>query len=461
MFSFKEGEIFFAWPILIIISVIGIYFVIKRPYKAFLFATLVSLSFGRQTLFFSKIPGFGFLNLMDICFLLSIAAFIRELRFPLKKGMLKLPLLPIAILSVLIIGFAQSMVRYDQTYAIVRAFRWAIGLPIMFIIAANIVKNKERVKSLLWVLLIAGILSSLQHLLYISQAREFTVSNSADSLRTIFFIRGQESWLVAGPFISAGQIINPMVQGCIGILFLVTFFAQQTRSIAIGVILALIVYYAWFLSGKQSFRMKRFLPLILIFALSTVAVGSLGINDLAENYLYKLTDLISGESNNSETRVASFEQEIQDFSEGNMIFGEGLAYFFRIGNGADFDLDVDSEGIAYGHLGYVTYLSQLGILGFIVYAFWFPAAVLIKARKVFQVNYNVDEVRHLAALTATTFLSSIFTFIFSGSFLNPYVIIPGILGGAIWAIPIDKPDVNQKSILADSQCNISYHNSLN
>lgn len=435
MISLKQGEIFFDWPILILTLFIGLFLIRKKPYIAFLFATLVSLSFGKQTLLFSKIPGLGFITLIDICLLLSIAAFLRELFNGQAK--LKIPLCIVGIMVVLIIGFSQSLIRYDQTYAIVRAFRWAIGLPILCIISASMVKNKERAKSLLWVLLVAAILSSLQHLFYISQTRIALGTDSADSLRTIAFIRGQESWLAAGPFIMAGRIPYPIVQGCIGILFLFSFFAQQTRSVAIGIIITLIIYYGWFLRGNQVFSLQRFLPLILTFAISITVISSFGLGNFAENYLNKLTDL-AVETTNINSRAESFDVEIRDWMDGNFIFGEGLAYFFRIGIGSDFELDVDAEGVAYGHLGYVTYLSQLGIVGFLVYGIWFPLAVILRAKKVFKVNYKSDQVRHLAGLTVTTFLSSVFTFFFSSSFINPYVIIPGILAGAVWAMPTKK-----------------------
>lgn len=434
MISLTQGEIFFDWPILIITLLIGITLLINNSYKAFLFATLVSLSFGRQTLLFSKIPGLVFINLLDICLLLSIIAYIKELID--KKIKFTFPLPVLGILIVLFIGFGQSIIRYDNAYAMIRGLRWAIGLPILFLLTSSMVKDKERVKSLLWILLIAGIFSSLQHLLWIFETKQIFNTDAANILRNIAFLRGQDAWLITGPFIIAGKIPHPLAQIITGTLFLTTFLAQQTRSYALGAIITIFVYHIWFLNVRYSFRLQRLLPLILIFIISVMAMGTIGLGNLAENYLDRLSTVTHIEdSEDTYSRRNAFEQEISDWMNGNVIFGEGLVYFENLVEGSEFDINLDGNGVAYGHLGYITYLSQLGILGFIVYAIWLPLSVISRSKNVFKFNTSA-EVKYLAALTGVNFFGSIFTFIFSASFISPYVIIPGILAGAMWAMPI-------------------------
>ena len=432
MLQIINGEIVFTWLILPITLVIGLFLVLSRPYSAFIFATFISIAFGQQTLLFTKIPGMGFISLLDICLIISIAAWIKEILA--KKQGLILPKPAIACLIVLFIGFFQSAFRYDQFYLTVRSLRWAIGLPIFFIITANLVTDEKRVKSLLWVLLIGGILASLQHGFWLLQVgKTVDIFTNPELLRNISFLRNQESWLIAGPFIIARRIPKPWLQLAVAILFLGIFLTQQTRSLAIGVIGAIIIYYLWFVKDSAT-KQKGITLLVIVFLGALMLLQFSNFSGLAENYLERLLGLTDTEQSYSslDTRQNTFNIEMRDWWQGNVILGEGLFYYQRVGYGLEGVTTADIGRIAYNHLGYVAYLSQLGVVGFLVYGIWLPISVVLRAKQVFNSYTQIPAIRYMAAITGSTFISSIIIFTFSSSFISGYVVIPGIIAGPIW-----------------------------
>jgi hypothetical protein len=132
-----------------------------------------------------------------------------------------------------------------------------------------------------------------------------------------------------------------------------------------------------------------------------------------------------------ETREETFKTEINDWLNGNVVIGRGL-YYYDI-HRRERIADSSGNRPAWGHLGYVAYLSQLGIIGLIVYGIYFPLGVLFRARKIMRRADLPPSVSHLAALTGALFISQPIIFIFSNSFLGK-AILPGLLAGAVWAI---------------------------
>ena len=64
-------------------------------------------------------------------------------------------------------------------------------------------------------------------------------------------------WLIAGPYVTDGRIPKPWVQLGIGSLLLMGNILHQTRSIAIGLLGALVLFYGSFVRGVNVFQGKR------------------------------------------------------------------------------------------------------------------------------------------------------------------------------------------------------------
>ena len=440
MIHIVDGVLVFDEIIVLFVSAVMLSAVFFDPYLSFLIAIACALSFGNQTLLQSKI---GFWTFIDTSLFVSILALIKHQFFSKRKSKLLLPFPAVACIIILVTGFSISLFRYDDLYISFRALRWAIGLPIYFIISANIVNTQEKVKSLFFVLLIAAILASIQHLIWLFYTKTvFYIESSPDIFRNIGFFRNQEVFLVVGPFCLKNKIPHPFIQVSIAVLFLLTFLSQQTRSAFLGTLLAFFVYSVFFLKKRISLKKIFSISLILILTLLLLvsALNVSGFSSLSNNYVKRLSGTL--DNNKSEklddtlTRKNAIEKESQDWISGNMIFGEGLFYYQRYGYGFKDKTVTDVVSTAYGHIGYIAYLSQLGVIGFIIYALLLPISVLLKTKKVLDSIHITPELKYIASLTAINFLSVL---LFTGSFLVSYITIPGILAGVVWRFSTLKP----------------------
>jgi len=291
------------------------------------------------------------------------------------------------------------------------------------------VTDKGRVKSLLRVLLIGVLAAELQHIFLVGKASE-VVAAVTDLRTNEFGTAGSEIWLLTGPYLVSGMIPHPWLQLAAGILFLVANLSHQTRSIALAFTGGLLVYYFWFVKGPNAYRWQR-IKLVLPAFLAGVGLLSLvGLSGITQSYaerLFKSLDTKYAGEVGLRTRELDFKIEFNDWLHGNLIFGEGLWYFQKYGAGKRV------TGVAWGHLGYITYLSQLGIIGFIVYGFWLPLTVLKRARKIVTLTDVSPAILHLGLLTGACFIIQPLIFTMSDSFLTR-AYLPGILGGALWAI---------------------------
>jgi O-Antigen ligase len=445
MFQIINGEVTFDWIVLPIVLLSGIILSIYRPYVGFLFSILVPLSFGTNTLLNAKIPGLSLFTLYDISFFTTILSWLNERGKKNKKSELKGKVnteaykMASVIIIVLLMGALQSLLRYDAPYLTFRSIRWAINIPILIVIASELVTTRKRVGALLLVLLLGDVFSSIQHLLWLSyQGSIFSSQDQAQAFRNISFLRGQTGWLATGFFYVKGKIANPSLQIFAFALFFVVFITQQTRSIGLSVILSFIITLVFF---KKRIKLTGVFQLMLVMAILLIIISTIlnatGFGNFMTSYIERTSGTSFDDSSTSDTisRINAFRIETADWISGNPIIGQGLFYYQRYGYGFGGITDEGIiENVAYGHLGYIIYLSQLGIIGFIVYGLWFPISILIKSSKVIKLYQDIPSFQYLGILTVTSFTQSMIGFILSSSFLNPYLIIPGVLAGSIYGI---------------------------
>jgi drug/metabolite transporter (DMT)-like permease len=409
---------------------VGIILLVFQPYKAFLYAVFISLALSMKTASFTRTEELGaFFNLYDACFLIAIMAFLFD-----RRRTLSIPKPILAFCGVLLLGFVCSWAQYGMNYYLIRNLRWCITLPLAFLLAHNLVRGDDRIKSFLWTLLLAAVVAEIQHMFFVVLARSAVIDATS---RTIAFGMAYSFvWLLSGPFVVAGRIPRPRMQIAIAVLFLIATISGETRSIVIGYVGGLVVYYFWLIKGPNGFRWQRFKMLSYIFIIGGLMTVVVGFSDMATSFMDRLVATTTAKTAlkaGTQSRELTLEIEMNDWLKGNILIGRGMNYYYSLygagkkGTGSD---------VAWGHLGYVTYLSQYGIIGFLIFGLYFPGAMVFRARRIIRLPDIPPATLYLALLAGACFIIQPLIFLFSGSFLGIASFWPGLVGGALYGIPV-------------------------
>lgn len=128
------------------------------------------------------------------------------------------------------------------------------------------------------------------------------------------------------------------------------------------------------------------------------------------------------------TRERAFKVEMSSWLNGTLIFGRGLYFYQTIRNP-----ESHTERIAFGHLGYVTYLSQLGVVGLLAYGFYLPARVVRNGRWLWS-HGDLPILRYMGLLGAASIILLSIMFLMSSHFLGLGYFAPGVLYGSMWSL---------------------------
>ncbi len=418
----EESFPIFTDPVIYAALAVGTTLALFRPFWAILVCIATPLVLGMPTMVFSRLSQAGaYFNLYDTC--LYICIFAALLDCSRNRRRVRFPLVAVALIGVLLVGYATALVSYGFFYDSLRGLRWAINVPILYIIAANVLTTERRVQQLLVMMFLATIGGEIQHSLAVLSVAPVAVED-AHQLRTIaFFGSHSEMWLIAGPLFVAGRMRHPALQVSAAILFFVGLVTAQVRSLAIAAACALPIYYGWFVHGSFRDRIRRAIPLILAAAAAFVALQVLGLERAANAYSYRIEGISFNTSADSSTlgRQLAINVEFDDWLRGNILVGRGLSYFVHEHRGG-------LDEAAFGHIGYVTYLSQLGLLGFFVYALLFPLHTLLGLKRIERSSQWKPETRYFACLGGALFTYFIFLFAMSGNLLG-IEILAGLFAG--------------------------------
>ncbi|HDY88006.1 MAG TPA: O-antigen ligase domain-containing protein [bacterium] len=417
---------------------VGISLAVWRPYEAFLLATLLIGSGDAQKFNATRTALLGpYLNLTDACVVVALAALIFDCLY--RKKWVRLPQVVMLILLVLYIATLQSYIAYGPTYKTIRAFRWAIQFPLGIFLAGNLVTDSRRVRLLVGTLLAAAVISSAMHLLYIANVRSSLVLSMENYhvVRTISFITGGLTpafLLSAAVWRLPRKILFKILLLVTSSLFLISIVMNQTRSIWIATIAAVPFILLLF---QRSGRILSFFRFVTILLLVTIISGlitrwltpELDLIDIAKSRLSVLTDTVASDGSVG-SRARSFKAEMSSWFEGTWILGRGLFFFQTMDYG---DPNIQYTGIGFGHLGYVTYLSQFGLIGLFVYGIYLPLSVIQHSRNIW-LNWRLPVERYVALLAGSCMIFNSIMFIMSSSFLGLGSFIPGILTGSVWVL---------------------------
>ncbi|MFZ2171687.1 MAG: O-antigen ligase family protein [Methylococcaceae bacterium] len=416
---------------LYLMLIIGLPLAFLKPYKAFLVVVFILSAADATAFTFTRIPALGpYFNANDACLLMAIVAMISYTLIVGNKiifsKVVKL------ILLVLFLGFAQSWFSIPgYHYEILRSLRWAISMPLYFVIAATMVNNKEKTRLLLLALFFGSIVSAFEHILFVRNViNELSSDVGIEQIRTIAF-RSPGLWLLLSSIVwmpkMKGLSRKILIIG--GSLFALSVLLNQTRSIWISSITAIPIAFILFPQKKTISRIVTFsllLPVLFacMLAIMHYAAPSVNVENIVEQRLTTFSDE-DIRFDTTKTRQNAIEKEIEAWTEGTFVFGRGLVYF------APYYLDYyKGTRVAWGHVGHLSTLAQLGIIGFLVFAIYLPHKVIQASGVLWR--GSSQELKFFGLLGGMCMVSSWVCFFMSDSFLGHHA-VEGVIFGGVWA----------------------------
>lgn len=417
--------------VLYLALIIGLPLAFIKPYKAFIVVTFFTIALDSASLTYTRTTLLGpYFNANDAFLLITFTATMSYC--VALRNKIHLPEIVKYMVAVLIVGFIQSLyVCGEPTYEIIRAMRWAIAMPLYFIFSATIADDEKKVKPLLIAILFGSLFSVLQHILFVTSRIEMYVMPEIDigHFRTLAFSNPGIWLLLAGiVWIPKIKFIYRPFLYIAAVLFAVSVVLNQTRSIWISSIAALPITIFMF---KQKDYCKKSVIIImytsiLVFGVFQVISHILPDIKTGDIILQRLEPYTEQDRRYEATfdRQMDFKLEVEEWMKGTLIFGRGLSYFT-----SESYADDDSGDVAWGHLGHITTLAQLGLIGLFVYSYLLPIAIVKYSKKLWQ--FATDETKYLGLLAGVCMISSWICFIMSGSFLS-HNVTAGIIYGSTY-----------------------------
>jgi O-antigen ligase len=391
----------------------------------------------------TRVPGFGpYLNLSDVCVLIAfVSVFLDQYR---SHESPRVPQIVSFMLFALIISTCQSFWRLGWTYETLRSFRWGLEMPIAFLLGSNMIASAQRAKSLTCALFCGAVLAAIQHGVFVMSLWQ-TKGLSMESYhvaRTITFWGG----CMASAFLVA-SVAWPIPRGfgrvllyvAVRLAFLATLLLNQTRSLWLGTAasIPIVAYLFDRRNWCRSMTRVAVAGLLAVFVLAPVArrfIPGLDIIELINSRV--ATSLQSDpEARGSATRARAFRIEMQSWMDGTLVFGRGLCFFQAIRNYPE----DESRYVAFGHLGYVTYLSQAGLVGLLAYGLCLPLGVVRAGRRMWF-HSSESAVRYAGLLGTASIMCVSIMFVTSAHFLSLGYFAPGVLYGAMWRLAGELPE---------------------
>jgi hypothetical protein len=423
--------------VMLLVLGFGIPLAFFRPFAAFALATFLITAADIAMFNKTRTAMLGpFLNLADTCVLLALLALLLE-KYHTKEPF-RLPQIIVLMLFVLTIGAAQSLWLFGFSHNTMASVRYALDVPIAFLLGANFVTSMARARKLIAVFLCGAAAAAVQHILFVATLWR-TKGLSMETyhlMRTISFAAGAlpSAFLIAA---AVGKLPEGMGKKGLGIalylLFLATLLLNQTRSLWIATATAVPVLMLVLQRGQWLKIVLRsaagcVVIILLLVTLCQYLMPGLDVRELAGSRIATLAAADAKMSGTS-TRQRAFRIEMSDWLDGTMILGRGLGFFQKYPEGTTLD---PLKKVAFGHLGYVTYLSQLGLIGFLVYGFCLPLSVFRNGWWLWR-HAGEEVLRYLGLLGVASILCLSIMFVMSSQFLILGVFAPGVLYGAVWA----------------------------
>lgn len=320
------------------------------------------------------------------------------------------------VLADLLLGFMLSYMQFGLNFDVLRATRAALNVPLLWFIGYRCINTREDACTVLYIVLFGCFIQSVRQCLYVA----FSENTDAHSWRTIRFMH---AGYVLIPFcfllssFSKSVLLKVFLYASVGVS-MVALILTQTRSFLIPQVL-LILIGGWILARIKLIRFL--LPSAAFLIVSAMIFYYLVPNqvDIADLFLHgRINDFSSGHG-----REAAIYQETKVWLNGNVIFGQGLGYYYS------FEY-ANMDEVAWGHNGYTAFLSNLGFFGFVLFGILIPRFGLLKSRINWNSNHEEIKLFGLVAGSLVWFLiieSALTPGLLSGM---PYSLNLIFLGGA-------------------------------
>jgi len=309
---------------------------------------------------YARLSVTGPFNLTDLLSLLCLAGALRVSR----KGWSRMPVEGWAVVAVLAFGTLYTLATIGPVYEAMRAVRAALLVPIFFYTGYHAISDARQARTFVWIAALACFIQSLRQVAFVAA---YSSEASAPEWRTLRYLN-------AGlPSVPLALLISGLASRLTTRAWLwiavglngVAMFLTQTRSLWIPQAMACL-WLTFESARRDSFIRAVWIPLLAsaVFLGTQFLLGATGALTTSPSHVFvtgRSTDFSSGSG-----REEAMVLELGHYQQGNLlewVTGLGLGY----SGGPQFDPQV-----AWGHVGYVAYLSNLGLVGLFVFGVLLP-----------------------------------------------------------------------------------------
>jgi hypothetical protein len=427
-----ETQGYGVW-LLWMITMVGGFLLVWRPIWAMLLSIGLETALSMARLTFTRFPFGSVLNAHDLLLLLALMAVLAT--GYRRRQQARVPLIVVGLVSVLLFGFLLSVIKIPgNMYEIIRMLRWGLTLPLYYFVGRNGCRDRQTLSLLLWTLMLGVLVGAGTHVLGSSVL--LLKGHSLDSIRDIQYLGGASSaWVVAAiargtPWMDTRR--KRLLVSLSVLMGLVSIAISLTRSLWIAAVMAIPLTWIVFRQHRtRSAKVRTDSHGLTVLGLGVVAVVFLSL--LSSNMITELMkrllsvgQLFQGNTLAFGDRQASFVLDFEAWFHSPLV-GQGLVYYAPLVGNTSYS----AIGDAWGHLGYISTLAQLGLVGFGVFYLWLPAAVMKNARLLWA--SADDTARQLGLLGGVWMIMALVEFLMSGNFISIGMSGAGLTWGVLAA----------------------------
>ncbi len=403
--------------VLAFVAVAGVLLLVLRPRLLVPLVWAAILTVDNKAYTFTRVgSGFFLLNLYDLLLLLGLLA---ALRVGVGQDRIRLLKVPVALCLLLGVGVVSTLFHRDLVYEDLRLLRFALVFPLAWAIGALGTEGSRSARLFLWVLAGAVAVQSLRQCVYVVVFPDPTVGES--SWRTLRFLNAGLAYVPLTVLLAANRLPVWRRVGLIAITAaaVLALVLTQTRSLWIPQVLVLSALLVW--------RLRRGHVGVLLLAAGLAGAAVVGggwllsrltnarVDPWAVFWEGHATDFSHGTG-----REEVIPAEMNAWLEGNWLLGRGLG--FQNAPGMD-------ENLAWGHNGYTSYLSNLGLLGLAAYGLAVPLIVARWAVGLTRRPVSADRLLGVLGLATVGFCSiqaALSGGLLAGHVFSMYAILAGV-----------------------------------
>jgi len=400
-----------------------------RPYWAFLFSVVLFGTLNTNAAILTRFQFLGpYFNFYDALFILGFLAIL----FDSESSPWLIPR-PVEWISlIIIIGTLQILLHHDINYLVLRAIRWSINFPLAFFIGANALCKPERAKSFLFAIIIGAVLNAVVSFI---DYKGFAMLHPADpAIR----MPGAGNLLGISLLVAASQqvffptekLTLKMAWGAALILLALTVLFGQWRSVFLGVVISIILLPV-ILRRWEGFIRAMVLIIIgvpVLLATLHFTLPSISVSRLVQRFtlITRYLKLDKDIPKEDMTRWRQIQRDLEEWSKGNWLIGRGFGISAYLPDSGD-------PNVAWGHVGYTSYLVQFGLFGLIIFALYLPLQMLRAGKEVYFAT-RAGPVTNLGLLTIVTVVLISVICCMSTSYLSATMHSTGFLYGGTWSL---------------------------